>query len=168
MLSLFGLERWRFAGFRLETSLGVALASQDFDHHRCSTGTDHIQGSCSALGEVDNSASNIGPSIIDPDHHRQTVGLVGDLDPCAELEGFMGRGHVIHVVSLAIGSLAAVEPWAIPGRNTGEYAFLSLRLRQGRRYGKNERQGGAGGDPQKFLHIWNHISLRAFKGPALA
>ena len=80
-----------------------------------------------------------GAPVIDHHNSRFTVLKIGDPNAGAKSQRLVGRGHGVHVVDLAAGSLTAVKAVVIVGGD----AFLGMTLLdpRRRRHGQRNQDG---------------------------
>jgi len=113
---------------------GVAGRLDDSEANRGDAGTDQSDIFRGALGEVDDTAFDVGAAIGDADLNVFAIGLIEDIDPGAEGEAQVRGGKIAHVVDLTIGSTATVIRLTIP---TGDTAFGIARLHGCERSGRS-------------------------------
>ena len=70
------------------------------------------------VGEIDDGAGLVGPTIVDANEGGFAVVQVGDAEPAAEGEGWVRAGEGVHVEALAGGGALALKGAAVPGGDT--------------------------------------------------
>ena len=98
---------------------GILRGSDDFQANLGNARADWIDDLGGFVGEVDDAAVDEGTAIDDTDFARLRVAHIGYTHPGIEGQGAMGGDHRLHVVDLAIGSLAAVIGVAVPAGEAG-------------------------------------------------
>src|SRR5258708_1713549 len=74
----------------------------------------HFQHSCRCVAQIEDALADIGAAIIYTDNDPFAVPQIGDLDPGAQRELFMGRREFEHVKVFTTGGRCAVEGLTVP------------------------------------------------------
>src|SRR5664280_2261549 len=78
--------------------------------------------------QVDDPVADIGPAVVDAHYDRAVIGQIGDPRIGRQRHGRMRGRNRIHVEDFTVGSIAAVEVVAVPGRQA-DGAVVDVFLR---------------------------------------
>lgn len=110
--------------------------------------------------QINLTAANKRPSIVNTDLHRFAGVQVGHLHPRPQRQGGMGGGEGVLVIALAIGGGLAMEPGPIPGGNAYLWGWgVSREGSPDRRMRAAAQARGTAAQQQRQRHAYHHRNV---------
>ncbi len=106
--------------FRLiQTKGSSSSASKHLELHAADPGRNEANVLCRFLGKIDQPATCVRTTIVDPHHNRLVSRFVRHADARSERQGPVSGGQIVHVEGLTVRCLAPVEAGSVPGSHSG-------------------------------------------------